>query len=282
MQYIEIITCEEFYKRFPEAARRIYTGSGHAGFCKAVRVKDGIAGTYVLPKKSGFSAERITFGYYLTDEKLFIVDETEFVSSSVKDMQEDAADVPESSSRFLYELFSYLIKDDGIFLHEYDIKLSKLEASLLENKDGGFDRAILEIRKILSSFGFYYAQLSDMCDTLRSYAEEIGDDKTESLFELFSDRTKRLYSMVEMLKEYSMQLREMHQTQVDLKQNKIMKVLTIVTTFFMPLTLIAGWYGMNFKNMPELSSQNGYVIVCIVSVLCVVAEIIIFKIKKWF
>ena len=48
-----------------------------------------------------------------------------------------------------------------------------------------------------------------------------------------------------MLKEYSMQLREMHQAQVDMRQNEIMKFLTIVTTIFMPLSLIAGWYGMN-------------------------------------
>ena len=55
-----------------------------------------------------------------------------------------------------------------------------------------------------------------------------------------------MYDMVQTLKEYSMQLREMHQTQIDIRQNEIMKVLTIVTTLFMPLTLIAGWYGMNF------------------------------------
>ena len=51
-----------------------------------------------------------------------------------------------------------------------------------------------------------------------------------------------------------MQLREMHQTQVDIRQNEIMKFLTIVTTIFMPLTLIAGWYGMNFTYMPEIGA----------------------------
>ncbi|MGJ5623990.1 hypothetical protein MYD03_00160 [Mediterraneibacter gnavus] len=63
--------------------------------------------------------------------------------------------------------------------------------------------------------------------------------------------------MVQTLKEYSMQLREMHQTQIDIRQNEIMKVLTIVTTLFMPLTLIAGWYGMNFAHMPELTAPGG-------------------------
>ena len=60
------------------------------------------------------------------------------------------------------------------------------------------------------------------------------------------------------------------------------KILTIVTTVFLPLSLIAGWYGMNFVNMPELQSANGYRIVCIASALCVVLELLIFKWKKWF
>lgn len=79
-----------------------------------------------------------------------------------------------------------------------------------------------------------------------------------------------------------MQLREMHQSQVDVRQNQIMKVLTIVTTLFMPLSLIAGWYGMNFINMPELSSPYGYAVVILVSLLIIALELWIFHIKKWF
>lgn len=85
-----------------------------------------------------------------------------------------------------------------------------------------------------------------------------------------------------MMKEYSMQLREMHQTQVDIRQNEIMKFLTIVTTVFMPLSLIAGWYGMNFINMPELGFPYGYAVICILCLLIVAVEIWFFKRKKWF
>ena len=54
---------------------------------------------------------------------------------------------------------------------------------------------------------------------------------------------------------------------MDIAQNRIMKLLTIVTTIFMPLSLIAGWYGMNFTNMPELDWAYGYPAVI---ALCVV------------
>ena len=61
-----------------------------------------------------------------------------------------------------------------------------------------------------------------------------------------------------------------------------MTILTVVSTIFMPLTLIVGWYGMNFKYMPELDIPIAYPIVLIVSVLIVVISIIFFKKKKFF
>ena len=79
-----------------------------------------------------------------------------------------------------------------------------------------------------------------------------------------------------------MQLREMYQSQIDIHQNKVMQFLTVVTTIFMPLTLIAGWYGMNFANMPELNTKYGYGIIILVSILVTGIEIWYFKIKKWF
>ena len=116
---------------------------------------------------------------------------------------------------------------------------------------------------------------------VREYQDE---ERTSPLllFGLFCEKAGRLYDMVQTLKEYSMQLREMHQTQIDIRQNEIMKVLTIVTTLFMPLTLIAGWYGMNFAHMPELTAPGGYGIICVVCLLLIAVEIWIFKKKGWF
>ena len=66
-----------------------------------------------------------------------------------------------------------------------------------------------------------------------------------------------------------------------IKQNRIMTILTVVTTIFMPLTLIAGWYGMNFRYMPELDSVWGYPVIIAVSILIVIGSLLFFKKKKW-
>ena len=60
-----------------------------------------------------------------------------------------------------------------------------------------------------------------------------------------------------------------------------MSILTIITSIFMPLTLIAGWYGMNFVYMPELKEPYAYPVVIAVSILIVILSLVFFKIKKW-
>lgn len=78
-----------------------------------------------------------------------------------------------------------------------------------------------------------------------------------------------------------MQLRDMYHTQIDVKQNRIMTLLTVVTTIFMPLTLIVGWYGMNFRYMPELETKWGYPGVIGLSVAIIIGGLWFFKKKKW-
>ena len=79
-----------------------------------------------------------------------------------------------------------------------------------------------------------------------------------------------------------LQLRELYQSQQDAQQNKIMCILTVVTTLFLSLTLLTGWYGMNFAYMPELHWKYGYPAVIIVAIVIVAIEIMYFKKKKLF
>jgi magnesium transporter len=83
-----------------------------------------------------------------------------------------------------------------------------------------------------------------------------------------------------MLRDYTSQVREAYQAKLDYDLNSIIKVFTVVTTIFLPLTLIVGWYGMNFTTMPELTWKYGYVYTIILSIVVVIICIIYFKKKK--
>ena len=78
--------------------------------------------------------------------------------------------------------------------------------------------------------------------------------------------------------DYAKQVTDAYQSQVDAQQNNNMQFLTIISTIFLPLTLITSWYGMNFENMPEL--DNGYPMIIGLCILVIIICIIIFKRKK--
>ena len=97
-------------------------------------------------------------------------------------------------------------------------------------------------------------------------------------FGTLSDRADRLMSRTVHLLEYAQQVKEAYQAQIDARQNSNMQFLTVLSTIFFPLTLITGWFGMNFRDMPGL--DNGYPAVMALSVIVILICIYIFKKKK--
>lgn len=110
---------------------------------------------------------------------------------------------------------------------------------------------------------------------------DIFDGIVERRLQSFDNKATKLYAETASLHEAAQQLRDVYQAKIDIRQNKVMSILTIVTTIFMPLTLIVGWYGMNVK-MPEVGWPYSYPIIILASIAVTIIEILIFKKKKWF
>jgi len=208
------------------------------------------------------------------DGSLLLAEDGEFLRGLADDLE---AGTP---AQALAELFTRLLQEDMPTLQKYEKRLTALEEALMQDQAQDLDKKLFRIRRELSVFAAYYEQLDDLFAALSDETEE-SDAHASRLFDRLTGRAQRLLSATEQEKEYALQLREMHQTQLDMRQNQIMKILTIVTTVFLPLSLIAGWYGMNFVNMPELTARHGYLAVCIVSAVCILVELVIFKWKKW-
>ncbi|MEG3066514.1 CorA family divalent cation transporter [Acetomicrobium sp.] len=95
------------------------------------------------------------------------------------------------------------------------------------------------------------------------------------------DHTIQAIDTVEMFRDMSSSLLDIYLSSISNKTNEIMKVLTIIATIFIPLTLIAGIYGMNFKYMPELGWKYGYPLVLAVMLVIGIGMVVYFKRKKW-
>ena len=103
-----------------------------------------------------------------------------------------------------------------------------------------------------------------------------------ALWRRFLDHVTRLSDNTQLLREQSLQLQELFQAHVSIQQNRTMGLLTIVTIISLPLTLVVGWYGMNFKNMPELSSPYGYPAVIAFALAVLIAGVWVLRHKKFF
>ena len=138
-----------------------------------------------------------------------------------------------------------------------------------------------DIRGNLLDLRVHYEQLIDLAQELQENENGFFREENLRYFNMFTERVIRLQATVTGQREYVTQLRDLIQSQLDERQNRIMTVLTVITSIFLPLTLIAGWYGMNFRYMPELDWRWSYPAVLVVSVLIVVFCLVLFKKKKW-
>lgn len=183
--------------------------------------------------------------------------------------------------RVLFCFFEGLTKEDDIAFDGIEKEIMELEQALIVSGKRDCVSEIISLRKRLMVLKKYYEQLLNVLDILIENENGIFDGKTLRSFKMLSRRTERRFQNVLNLRESVTQVRESYEAEVDISLNQTMKIFTVVTTIFFPLTLIAGWYGMNFE-MPEYAWKYGYLFVTFLSLFCILAVIAVFKWKKWF
>ena len=184
--------------------------------------------------------------------------------------------------KLIYAYFERLIYGDNRILESIGKRITALEENMLfEKVSMNINKEIFEFKKELLKFKDYYEQLIDIGEELEENGNNIFTECDLRFFRLFTSRAERLSSYTESLTEMTVHLREAYEASIDLNLNNIMKIFTVITTIFLPLTLLTGWYGMNFQNMPELVWKFGYPAVIFTSILIILLSIIYFKKKKF-
>ncbi|MBQ7161354.1 MAG: magnesium transporter CorA [Clostridia bacterium] len=243
---------------------------------------DSLTGTFLIPDRRDLWGEPFRFAFALDEKGIVFIDAGNASEAITERVRSTKKWKMPSLERFLYDFLEQVIHDDHGLISKYEIELDGIEEKLT-GKDG--DAKLLErvndIRGNLRDLRMHYEQLLDLGQELEE--NENGFFKHDNLryFHMFTQRVASLRDMASFVRDYTVQLREIYESQLNIKQNHIMTILTVVTAIFMPLTLIAGWYGMNFKYMPELDLPWGYPAVIGVSVAIAVGCIVIFKKKKW-
>ena len=222
------------------------------------------------------SRHRIQF--FIDNKNMVIIDDEEFSLRLVQRIQRSRHNQGESREHFIYNFFSEFMLRDTELLAEHEQKLMELEENVNDGKTDDFLETITPIRKELLILRSYYDEIMDLGRELEEDENGFFEKKQKKYFGTISDRADRLMGRTVHLLEYATQVRDAYQSHVNAQQNKNMEFLTVISTIFFPLTLITGWYGMNFQNMPEL--KEGYPGVIALSVIVVIVCIIFFKRKK--
>ena len=157
----------------------------------------------------------------------------------------------------------------------------KIEDMIVKGKTSkNTNKDIFKLKKSLSLCFKYYKSIIRFVDMLMENDNDILDEENFKYLNIFESRIDRLVADVEYLIDETTHVQDLYRATLDYSQNNTMRVFTVVTTLFLPLTLITGWYGMNFKYMPELSWKYGYLGVFVISIFIVIACIIFFKRRK--
>ncbi|MFG6667019.1 magnesium/cobalt transporter CorA [Halomonas sp. HNIBRBA4712] len=170
-------------------------------------------------------------------------------------------------------------------LLEFETALSDLEDELLEDGNDALMRRIISYRSKLVKMRRIFSYHKGITQELTAYDyEHLPRDQSETLYAIndVAERFERLYTLTQMYYDICGDLVDGYISISSHQLNITMRILTVITAIFVPLTFIAGIYGMNFEVMPELGWRYGYFFVWALMLVIAGALVWYFQRKKWF
>lgn len=187
-----------------------------------------------------------------------------------------------SAQKLVFAFLDTMVEGDAKMLEEMEYTLSALEEQVLRDEaDEGFTIALLHHKKQLLMLSNYYEQLVEIGSTLQENENDLFEEEELRYFKIFTDKAERLARNVHALREQLSQLRDAHQSVQDTRLNRTMKRFTVLSAIFLPLNFITGWYGMNFRAMPELGWQYGYPFALMLTILTCLAFVFFLRRRHW-
>ena len=182
----------------------------------------------------------------------------------------------------LYALLDLVVDHYFTILDIFGEKLEDLETELLNDPDKNTLNKLHSLRRETLLLRRTIYPLREMVGKFEKLEEPIINSDIKVFIRDLYDHTVKVIENIEVLRDMTTGLLDLYMNSTSNKMNEIMKVLTIMSAIFIPLTFIAGVYGMNFKNMPELQTKNGYFIVLGVMFAVFIGMVVFLKRKKWF
>ncbi len=162
------------------------------------------------------------------------------------------------SDYLFYSLCDLVVDNYFVILEKFSEKLEELEVKIIEHPHKDDQKTLYELRQELMQIRKVVLPLRDIFGSLTREDSPLIQAGINVYLRDVYDHVLQTLETIETYREMIENIQNIYLTSLSNKMNSVMKTLTVFTAIFMPLTFVAGIYGMNFDNMPELKQPNGY------------------------
>lgn len=182
----------------------------------------------------------------------------------------------------IYALVDVIVDNYFIITDELQHDIENLEHNILDSPEKEELHQILKLKKDMVFLRKSVIPVREAIGALEKTDSPLIEKSTRQFLRDVYDHTIYIGESVENYREMLQSLLDIYLTGLSNKLNNVMKILTVISTIFIPLTFIAGLYGMNFKTIPGDSHPYGFVIATVIMLLIGIAMVFVLRRKKWF
>lgn len=199
-----------------------------------------------------------------------------------KRIEENKGVIRKKGADYLFFRLVDTVVDNYFFITEHITEsIDELEANILEVSSTDAITGMQKIKKQLITFRRGVSPLRDALSSVYKDSSARLDEGTVPFLHNVHQHVMEVMETIDSQREMLTSVMDLHQSHVSARTNKVMQLLTIISTIFIPLTFLAGIYGMNFDYMPELGWKYGYFAVWGVMILLIIFSVNYFRRKKW-
>jgi magnesium transporter len=180
-----------------------------------------------------------------------------------------------------YTLLDTVIDEYYLILDKTEEAIELLEEEILRDADKASRNKIYQLKQLFSEIRRAVLPLRDVIGRFSREEGAFVEHSTNLFIRDLHDHLSQVIESLDNQRDMLSNLYELYNSELSNKSNHVMKVLTIVSAIFIPLTFIVGVYGTNFDTLPEIHSQYGYFVMWGVMVVIAVLQLIYFRKKKW-
>lgn len=197
-------------------------------------------------------------------------------------IQRDSRVYSHGADFFCHAILDTLVDDYMPLIDKMESEIDWVEDAVVERPSPKTLQKLLSLKHAIMTLRRVIFPLREVINRLSRGDFSQISAQSQIYFRDIYDHIVRIQDLTDTIRDIVSGSMDIYLNSTSLRLNEVMKALTIVSTIFLPLSFVAGVYGMNFVHMPGLASETGFITICIVFLAIALGMLAYFKIRRWF